>query len=178
MIYLLDTNVVSYFLQAGRERELAGAARTIDLVIVDEVRRELVGDPTRGGKAFERWLAGSNIAVRSIALGSPSAATLANLTSASVTPKDVGERASIALAMHESGLTLVTNDKGGSWLALRELWRPGETILGIGPFLRRIVDCGALADPNAVDAVMRHVQGSRPSWWADWRASLAGPGTA
>lgn len=38
MTYLLDTMMVSFFLRAGRERELAEAARTLPMAIVDEVR--------------------------------------------------------------------------------------------------------------------------------------------
>jgi len=39
--YLLDTNVVSYFLQASREKDLSDAAKFIPLAIVGEVRDEL-----------------------------------------------------------------------------------------------------------------------------------------
>jgi predicted nucleic acid-binding protein len=57
--YLLDTNVVSYFLQAAREKELSEAAKNVPLAIVVEVRDELGADSKRGGPAFARWLAAS-----------------------------------------------------------------------------------------------------------------------
>ncbi len=55
MTYLLDTNVVSYFLQASREKELSVAAKVKRLAIVGEVRDELVADTKRGGPAFSKW---------------------------------------------------------------------------------------------------------------------------
>ena len=41
MTYLLDANVVSYFLQVRRESDLAAATHAIPCAIVDEVRHEL-----------------------------------------------------------------------------------------------------------------------------------------
>lgn len=70
MTYLLDTQVVSYFLHARRENELAAAAAAVPCTIVDEVRGELAADSTRGA-LFERWLPLSHIEVIEIPLGSP-----------------------------------------------------------------------------------------------------------
>lgn len=39
--YLLDTNIISYFLQAQHEDKLATAATCVSMAIVDEVRKEL-----------------------------------------------------------------------------------------------------------------------------------------
>ncbi|HEX3595901.1 MAG TPA: hypothetical protein VHU80_12405, partial [Polyangiaceae bacterium] len=119
MTYLLDTNVISYFLQASRERELSDAARTVPLVIVGEVRDELGADTKRGGTAFSKWLAASGINVKELLVGSPAANTLAQLTSGVPTAKNLGERASIALSLVEPDFIFVTHDKNGAWLALR-----------------------------------------------------------
>jgi hypothetical protein len=70
MRYVLDTQVVSYVLQARREDEFSAASGTVQCVIVDEVRQELADDPTRGA-LFQRWLATSRIEVTAIVVGSP-----------------------------------------------------------------------------------------------------------
>lgn len=103
MTYLLDTQVVSYFLQARREAELAAAAETTPCAIADEVRDELAGDPTRG-ELFTRWLPASHVEIVSIALGSPADTLLTRLQIGLVTPHGRGERASIALAATNTGL--------------------------------------------------------------------------
>lgn len=126
MTYLLDTNVISYFLQASREKELSDAAKLIPMAIVGEVRSELAADTKRGGAAFAKWLAGSGIDVKELIVGSPAANTLAQLASKAVTARNMGERASVALALVEAGFTFVTHDKNGAWLALREIWAPAN----------------------------------------------------
>jgi hypothetical protein len=55
------------------------------------------------------------------------------------------------------------------WIALRESWMPGERLIGLPMFLRRLVDAGAIMG-DAVDDVMRHSTQILPTWWADWRA--------
>ena len=75
MTFLLDTNVVSYFLQVGRERELAEAAKRCPMALVDEVFRELKVDPHRGGRTFSQWFGASNIGVLPIEVGSPASMT-------------------------------------------------------------------------------------------------------
>lgn len=52
MTYLLDANVVSYFFDVNRQRELAVASARCPMVMVDEVRQELERDRARGGRAF------------------------------------------------------------------------------------------------------------------------------
>lgn len=49
MTYLLDTMLVSFFLRAGREVELAAAASRCPMAMVDELRQELEKDRRRGG---------------------------------------------------------------------------------------------------------------------------------
>lgn len=174
MTYLLDTMIVSFFLQAGREQELAGAARRCSMAIVDEVRVELENDRERGGPAFRKWLAVSSIDVRSIEIGSDAAATFAQLVHPATPSKGRGERASIALAASDAGLTLVSHDKNGMWMALREIWMPGERILGLAVFLRRLIEYGALEEPVVLDEVMSIGvdAAQRPTWWAAWRGAL------
>lgn len=171
MIYLLDANVVSYFLQASREKELSDAAKIIPFVIVGEVRDELKADKTRGGAAFAKWLAGSGINVKDLLVGSPAANTLAQFTSSAATTKNLGERASVALSLAEPGFIFVTHDKNGAWLALREIWAPGERLLGFAPFLRRLFEAKALIDAAVLDDLIAYID-PRPSWWGAWRAKL------
>jgi hypothetical protein len=130
---------------------------------------ELVADTKRGGAAFSRWLAASGIAVKELLVGSAGANTLAQLTSGTVTAKDLGERA--ALSLDEPGLIFVTHDKNGAWLALRQTWGPGERLLGVAPFLRRLYEAQALTDATVLDDVILHAE-PRPSWWGAWRATL------
>jgi hypothetical protein len=171
---LLDTNIISNFLQAGRERELAEASHRVSLAIVDEVTRELEGDRKRGGRAFATWLAGSNISILRISLGSQAAATFAQLLNPKEPHKDLGERASIALAAFEPALVLVTHDKNALWIAIREIWSGSAQLMGIAPFVRLLFEQGALADPDIADEVIQ-LSGpleQRPTWWASWRAAL------
>lgn len=175
--FLLDTNIVSGFLRAGREQELATASQRISLEIVDEVRRELEADRQYGGRAFASWLAGSNISIRRISLGSEAAATFAQLLHPKEPHKDLGERDSIALVAAEPALVLVTHDKNALWIAIREIWRGAAQIMGIAPFLRLLFDRRALADPDIADEVIKlsGPQEQRPTWWASWRAALGSP---
>jgi hypothetical protein len=170
--YLLDTMIVSYFLQAGREEELAAAARLCPMAIVDDVRRELERDRERGGRAFQRWLDASSLRVLPIEVGSPVSTTLAALLNPATPDKGRGERASIAFAAHEASTTFVTHDKGGLWIALREVWAPGERLLGLPVFLRRLFEAKALTDPGTLDDLISIAVAAeqRPTWWAEWRA--------
>lgn len=172
MSYLLDTMIVSYFFQLGRTVELAAAAKHLPMVLVDEVRLELERE-NKWGTGFKRWLVTSNIEVRSIVVGTDESNTLNQLMPAGASGKDVGERASIALAAHDPSLTFVTHDKNGMWIALREFWRPGDRILGLAPFLRQLFESGALTEPSVLDDILALVGTSaRPTWWASWRAGL------
>ncbi len=167
MPFLLDTQVVSYFLQARREADLATAAETIPCAIAEIVRDELAEDPARGA-LFDRWLPTSHLEVIAIAVGSPAEALWTRLR-VGVTQKGRGERASIALAATNSEYVFAGMDKGGMWLALRELWAPGERVISLPVFLRRLVDARALTGEGA-DDVMRRSNQIFPTWWADWRS--------
>lgn len=171
--YLLDTNIVSYFLEAQGGEVLAAATRVVSLAIVDEVRGELARHPARGGSSFEHWLAASGIAVRSIPVGSDAAATLAHLLNPAAPLKDLGEYASIALATVDPALVLVTHDKNGLWRAVREIWRAPAALMGLAPFVRMLYERGVATRGELADEVGR-LAGDvhRPTWWAAWRASL------
>jgi hypothetical protein len=172
--YLLDTMIVSYFFQKGRENELALAAQRCSMALVDEVRRELEGDPRRG-QVFRNWLGTSNVEVCSIEVGSEASVTLFHLQSQTTSSRGGGERASIALVASDETLTFVTHDKNAMWIALRELWMPGERVLGLPVFLRRLVDEGHLVNPVVLDDIISIAMkpAERPTWWASWRARLA-----
>ena len=178
-VLLLDTNTVSYFLQAGREKELAHAASCVAMSIVGEVKDELKRDRQRGGKFFEQWLAASTIVVRPIPVGSEASATLARLVHPKDPSKDLGERASIALAASDPSMILVTHDRNGVWIALREI-PSGARMMGLAPFLRIFFDRGVLTDPAVADEVIKLAGPveQRPTWWASWRAGLAVPAAA
>jgi hypothetical protein len=170
--YLLDSNVVSYFLHAGRRDELARAAQCCSMAVVEEVRQELATDKDPARKeAFRKWIETSNIQVRAIEVGSDASATLAQLLTPA-SSKDRGEQASIALAAFDDTLTFVTHDQNGLLLALRELWSPGERVLGLAVFLRRLFAEGALEDPAVLDDVISVPPSPRPTWWAAWRSGL------
>lgn len=177
MIYLLDANVVSYFFDVGRQSELAAAARHCPMAMVDEVRQELEKDPKRGGRPFRDWLAKSDIRPCSIEVGSAASATLAELLSlVKNDDKGLGERASIALAAFDPSMTFVTNDGNARQIALRELWAPGERVMRLSVFLRRLFDKAVLVDPTTLDGIIKRAYKREewPTWWATWRAGLVG----
>jgi hypothetical protein len=169
LTYLLDNNVVSYFLHCRREPELMDAAGRCSLAIADEVSKEL--KQSRGdGERFRAWSAGGTIASLAIEVGSEVDATFQALTPPA-SKRGKGERASIALAAHDPSLVLVANDRNAMWIALAELHHAGERMIGIPVFLRRLHEQADLP-PETIDAVMRVYPGRRPTWWADWRAGL------
>jgi len=168
MTFLLDTNVLSDFFQARRHIELATAARTVPCAIADVVRDELAADSQRR-KAFSAWLPTSNLDVVPILVGSAADRVQLSIEIGLTTPRGKGERAAIALAAADPSFTFVAMDKGALWIALRELWTPGERLIGLPVFLRRLVDAGAL-EGNAADDVMAGSRHVMPTWWAAWRA--------
>ncbi|MCX5743171.1 MAG: hypothetical protein NT062_11825 [Proteobacteria bacterium] len=161
--------MVSYFLQSHCEADLMSAADRCELAIADEVARELAA-AQRDGARFKRWFAGGRIAGLAILVGSEVDQTYQDLTPPT-TLRGKGERASIALAVHDPSFVLVANDRNAMWLALAELHHPRERMIGVPVFLRRLhVDAGL--PTTTLDAVIDTYQGRRPTWWAPWRASL------
>jgi hypothetical protein len=173
---LLDTMIVSYFLEAGCEQQLADAAKVFPMAIVEEVRRELREDKARGGKNFDKWLGTSNIAVVPIMVGSSASVTLLQLLRPEAPAYGRGERASIALAASDPSLTFVTHDNAATIMAVRELWTAGERVLGVAAFIRRLFDAAALADHDTAQEIMSLAYAAAPqwpTWWAGWRASIS-----
>lgn len=143
------------------------------MALVEEVRQELERKREHGGKAaFRKWLDTSNIHVLSMDVGSSASNTFAQLLNPA-SSKDRGEQASIALAAFDDTLTFVTHDHIAQQLALRELWRPGERVLSLPVFLRRLMEQKALEDSVVLDDIVSHAMKPPPTWWASWRAGLA-----
>jgi len=170
-MYLLDNNVVSYFLHCRREAELMAAAIRCPIATADDVHAELLRSRSHGDR-FKKWFEAGVIKNLEIVVGSEVDATLQSLP-VSNPARGKGERASIALAAHDPSLVFVANDQNAMWLALAELHAPGERMIGVPVFLRRLREQAELS-VDAIDDVMDMRQGRRPTWWAPWRASLSG----
>jgi hypothetical protein len=170
--YLVDTNVVSYFFNAGHEAELATVSARMPLVAVEEVHRELLGDVKGNARAYKRWQAAGNLTVRPLLVGSEGASRLGRLYSRT-TGRDLGEYASIALATDDPSLVFVTNDKTGHWIGARELL--GERVLRFWAFLRRAQQAAGLT-ARVVQAILlntrSNLQRDEPLWLKDWLATL------
>lgn len=169
--YLLDTNVVSYFLNTKRHDALREVAGRVNLAILDEVRVELEAHKTLG-PFVKKWLPKTKLAVRAIVVGSVEYERYVALKPNAVTLKDNGERASIAVAAANPSFVFVASDKNALWLALRELHEPGERILGLPVWLRRMRSEAAL-DAAALDDVAAASGVPYPTWWTDWRQEIA-----
>ncbi len=172
MTYLLDNNVVSYFFNSRCEADLMTAAARCPMAIADEVVVEAKRNSGDGGR-FKAWFATGNITSLEILVGSDVDLAYQSLKSSN-SDRGKGERASIALAAHDPSLVFVANDKNAMWIALAELHSPGERMIGIPVFLRRLKEQASLA-ADAIDAVMTTWNGRRPTWWAPWRAGLTKP---
>lgn len=170
---LLDANVLSYFFNAGRKQELAAVAAALQLAVVEEVDREARQHKQRGVE-YMRWQPTSGIVVRPLALGGTGATVLAALRGASTGLKDVGELASIGLAVEDPTLRFVTNDKGGAWIAMRELVDTDDRVIRFWRFLRDAQAAAGLRRDAVRDvAAQAHLQHDAPLWWAAWVASLS-----
>jgi hypothetical protein len=170
--YLLDNNVVSYFFNAGLERELSRIAQALQLGVVREVHEEAARHPNKGHQ-YEQWQPSSALTVRDIVVGGAGSACLACLQTASGSLRDLGELASIALAFEDPSLVLVSNDKNAIWIAMRELHEPGERIIRFSTFLRRAHSFAGLTRAMASE-LAKHAQlvHAPPTWWSDWLATL------
>jgi len=166
--YLLDNNIVQYFVHGGRGHELGVAAGKVCLAVAREVYREAcAGSHGAAGRAA---LPVDSVKILDIVVDSPEDTTL-NALAPLGAARGQGERESIALALHNPSLVFVANDRNALWIALHELHAPGERLIGVPVFLRRLHEVGALS-PACIDEVMRRWRGRRPTWWADWRADL------
>ena len=169
---LLDANVVSYFFNASRKQELGTIAQVLSLAVVEEVHQEALNHKKRGDE-YRKWQLSSGLTVRSLAVGGVGSVCLGTLRGGSNDMKDLGEHASIALAVEDPSLLLVTNDKGGAWLGLRELVAPGERVIRIWSFLQR-AQVAANLGATAVKAIAEsaHLKNDEPTWWNAWLATL------
>jgi hypothetical protein len=170
--YLLDNNIVSYFFNADLQADLARIAGALTLAIVREVHEEAPRHATKGA-VYEKWLPSSGVTVRDIAVGSPGSGILADLQLSTGSLSDLGEFASIAIASEDPSLIFVTNDKAALWIALRELYAPGERVIRFPTFLRRAHDAVGLSQA-AVTKLAKHAQVSDapPTWWSAWLTTL------
>lgn len=162
MRYLLDANTVIGFLSTGHDKELAQLGKRMQLAVVAEVRREA---DARGSRSA-RWWDASGIQLRAIDIASPAYQTLLDLGTPNL--RGLGERASIALALHDASLTFVTSDKNAMYLAHRELHGTERRVASLATFLRDAR--GAGLPWEAVDDVYREAKLPQPTWWASWRA--------
>jgi hypothetical protein len=167
LTYLLDNNVISYFLLCGREGELAAAAGHCELAMADATHRELLEPHTHRGH-YERAFASSPIRVIPVLALSDAEATQDAL-SLNKSRRGRGERASIALAVHDPSLIFIANDKNAMWNAIAEL-HGAPRVLGVPPFLRILRERASLST-DAIDDVIGRWNGRRPTWWADWRSA-------
>jgi hypothetical protein len=176
-MYLLDTGIVLGFQKSGHLEALTEASGRVRIAIVEEVYDEIT-DP-RGGKhavaacQAKRAIDGSGIELRSIPVGSPAASTFSLLRIGKTSPTaDLGEAASIAVAVHDGSVTFVTNDAAASLRALQEL--RGRT-LSFHPFLGILAEGGGLPATRA-GAIAQAIRGlgdwraSHPLWWDAWLA--------
>lgn len=163
MRYLLDANVVLGFLRTGHATALVQLAKPLALGVLEEVRDEI---ELSKAKLPKTWWNTSGIVIHEIKLGSQAHATYAAL--APPTIRGRGERASIALAVHDNTFIFVTNDGGAARLALREL--RGARVESLASFLFAARDRLGLSW-NVVDAVYAEGNTTQPSWWATWRAT-------
>ncbi len=170
-VYLLDTNVLSYFLHAGQKKALALIATRMPLALVDEVHQEMLKDTKRGAE-YRKWQPSTGIVVRTLSVGSVGATCLGKLRKKSGDSKNLGEYASIALAVDDPGLVFVTNDQKGAWLAQRELVAEGERVLGFWAFLHRAQAATNMSRTVAETVARVALVDHEPTWWADWLATL------
>lgn len=128
---------------------------------------EARNEARRRARRARELLESSPLGVLDIPLLSPAAARFAAFRQGRSTDNDAGEAESVALAAFDADLVFVTNDRRAAWLACREL---GQRVTTMPWFLRRLVEQGALAVPEA-DAIAQTDPKLVPHWWSDWVAS-------
>ncbi|HEX7602924.1 MAG TPA: hypothetical protein VF316_15010 [Polyangiaceae bacterium] len=170
--YLLDNNIVSYFLNCDRKADLQRIATGLELAVVAEVHEEALRYAKRGAE-YKKWQATSGVSVRRILLGTSASICLAHLRKNTGGLKDLGELASIALASEDERCVVVMNDKNGLWIALQELFGPTERVIRLSTFLRRAHAAVGLDARAARELAGRaNLLDAPPSWWDAWLKSL------
>jgi hypothetical protein len=170
--YLLDNNIVSYFFNAGLKAELSRIGGTLPLAVVREVHEEACRHPNKGAE-YAKWQAIAPLAVRDLLVGGVGSTCLGLLRSNTGSLKDLGEHASIAATVDDSSLIFVCNDQNALWIALRELFKPGEHVVRFSTFLRRAHETVGLRR-SVVEKLAKLAQFAHapPTWWTDWLATL------
>lgn len=182
MIFLLDTNVLLDFQNAGILSALVNAAQTVDMAVAEEVFDEvtlpkqddsgaLVGNKRQAAAA----LASARIEKLEIIPGTREAALKQALLAPlqTVREKDQGEAASIALAAGDPTLLFVTGDRIAVLWALNELFHTGERVMRVPVFVRALLERRALT-ANDVRQVAAYAasHSATPSWWSSWLGNL------
>ncbi|WP_437944908.1 hypothetical protein WME98_28435 [Sorangium sp. So ce296] len=178
---MLDTGVLVALQRAGHLSILVDISERVTLVMLEEVRDELIVDAKpKHAKAAEQariTLEGSRIRVEEIQIADPAAARLQALRAGKTSASDLGEAASIAWAMSRPEASFVTRDGQAALLGLEEL---RGRAMGFFQFLAELVDLGALdvsvAGQVAEDTVKASGVTARvPLWWPDWIQSHSPP---
>lgn len=181
--YLLDANVLVDFQAAGALPSLAAAAERCELALAEQVYDELTLEtpddtPTRVGskRHAASVLAGSKLRSLQVTPGTAQERLLRALLApiASVSKKDQGEAASVALASGDPSLVFVTGDRVAALWALNELWGTGERVLRVPSFVRLLYERDALPSSAVLVVASRAAShGVVPTWWERWLAGLA-----
>ncbi|WP_437835482.1 hypothetical protein [Sorangium sp. So ce1153] len=172
--YVLDTGVLIALQRAGHLSILVDVSERVPLVVLEEVRDELIVDAgPRHARAAEQariTLEGSQIRVEAIAIADPAAARLQALRAGKTSASDLGEAASIAWAGSRPEASFVTRDGQAALQGLEEL---RGRAMGFFQFLAELVDLGVLDVSVAAQAAEDTVKASgvtarAPLWWSDW----------
>ncbi len=170
--YALDAGVVIALQRAQRLNALGAAASRVPIVIVEEVRDELIDVPPKhahfASEVRQALLSPGLVRVESIALGDPAAAVLGTLRRGRTASTDLGEAASIAWASRRPDAVLVLRDGHAAMLAVEEL---RGRVLGLFGFLMVLVDVGVvdrsqMAELATALAQAPDVKARIPTWWA------------
>lgn len=182
MIFLLDANILIDFQNANVLPSLVHAAQSVEMAVAEEVFDEITlpkphDTPGTVGKKRQAAEALKDAPITKLELlpGTPEAKLIQSLLAPlrSVTEKDQGEAASIALAASDARLLFVTGDKTAVLWALNELFHTGERVMRVPVFVRTLFDRRALP-ANAIRQVAERAvsHGATPSWWPSWLAAL------
>jgi hypothetical protein len=176
---LLDACTVSYFFQSGQKELLRHAAGVMQLHLVKQVVEELEKEKTWGPgfkKLFEDLSDGGLCEIHSLMLGSEEARLFNALRKDRTSTKDLGERASIALAAHRPDLVFVTEDFGAVRLALVHLPGFPSRVTRTAGWLRALAERGVKFDRGALARwaactwarPRKNEEPAVPYWWNSW----------
>jgi len=171
-VHVLDTGVVVAFQRTGRLALLAEIGQRESLVIVEEVRDELLTVPpkhaSRAKDIQTTLLDTERVRVEAIMATDPAAAVLSELRATRSASADKGEAASIAWASGRPAARLILRDRKAAMIALEEL---RGRVLGVFGFLMRMVDAKIIDQAVAKAAGLAmvdepEVKERAPTWWS------------